>query len=88
MSVKWGLLSTALINEAILAGAAESSEVDVIGVASRDEARAQDFAREHGIERAYGLVRAVSPRVDADRSMSADVAVVAQAIRKGEFDGI
>jgi len=41
-----------------------------------------------GIERAYELVRAISPRVDADRSMSADIAVVAQAIRKGSFDGI
>jgi len=34
MSVKWGLLSTALINDLILAGAAESSEVNVIGVAA------------------------------------------------------
>ena len=54
MSVTWGLLSTALINEAILAGAAESEAVEVVAVASRDEARAQSYAREHGIERAYG----------------------------------
>jgi xylose dehydrogenase (NAD/NADP) len=59
MSVKWGLLSTALINEAILAGAAESSDVDVIAVASRDEARAQTYAREHGIKRAYGSYEAL-----------------------------
>ena len=54
MSVKWGLLSTALINESILRGAAESSEVDVIAVASRDEERARSYAQEHGVERSYG----------------------------------
>jgi D-xylose 1-dehydrogenase (NADP+, D-xylono-1,5-lactone-forming) len=54
VSVKWGLLSTALINEAILTGAAETSEVDVIAVASRDEGRARSYADEHGLERAYG----------------------------------
>jgi xylose dehydrogenase (NAD/NADP) len=54
MSVKWGLLSTALINEAILAGAAETSEVDVIAVGSRDDERARSYADEHGIERSYG----------------------------------
>ena len=54
MSVKWGLLSTALINDAILAGAADSSDVDVIGVASRDEERARSYANEHGLERSYG----------------------------------
>ncbi|MFL6588662.1 MAG: histidine ammonia-lyase [Chthoniobacterales bacterium] len=41
-----------------------------------------------GVERAYELIRSISPRVDADRSMSADIAIVAQAIRKGDFDGI
>jgi D-xylose 1-dehydrogenase (NADP+, D-xylono-1,5-lactone-forming) len=59
MSVKWGMLSTASINEAILAGAAESPAADVVAVASRDEQRAQDYAREHGIERAYGSYEAL-----------------------------
>jgi predicted dehydrogenase len=54
MSVKWGLLSTALINEAIIAGAAETSDVDVIAVASRDEGRARSYADAHGLERSYG----------------------------------
>ena len=53
-SVRWGLLSTAHINEKVLAGAAESNRVDVIAVASRDAARAEAYARERGIERAYG----------------------------------
>ncbi len=54
MSVRWGILSTAQINEHVLAGARASDAVDVVAVASRDGARAQAYAREHGIERAYG----------------------------------
>ena len=54
MAVKWGLLSTALINEAILRGAAETEAADVIAVASRDEARARSYADQHGLERSYG----------------------------------
>jgi len=67
MSVKWGLLSTALINEAILRGAAESQEVDVIAVASRDEERARSYADKHGLERSYGSYEALlaDPDVEA-----------------------
>jgi D-xylose 1-dehydrogenase (NADP+, D-xylono-1,5-lactone-forming) len=50
----WGLLSTARVNRLVLAGARASDRVDVIAVASRDGARAEAYAREHGIERAYG----------------------------------
>ena len=53
-TVTWGLLSTANINDKPLGGAAESDRVDVIAVASRDAARAEAYARERGIERAYG----------------------------------
>jgi predicted dehydrogenase len=52
--VSWGFLSTANINDKLLAGAAESDRVDVVAVASRDAARAEAYARERGIERAYG----------------------------------
>jgi predicted dehydrogenase len=54
MSTKWGIISTAHINRLVLAGARESEQVDVIAVASRDQARAEAYAREQGIERAYG----------------------------------
>lgn len=54
MSVAWGILSTARINDRLLPGARESDEVDVVAVASRDRGRAEVYAREHGIERAYG----------------------------------
>jgi len=53
-AVSWGFLSTANINDKLLAGAAESDRVDVIAVASRDVARAEAYLRERGIERAYG----------------------------------
>ena len=66
MSVKWGLLSTALINEAILAAAEESPDVDVIAVASRVEARAQSYARAHGIGRAYGSYEALLADADVE----------------------
>jgi histidine ammonia-lyase len=41
-----------------------------------------------GVERAYERVRAISPVVDADRSLSGDIAALAAAIREGTFDGI
>jgi xylose dehydrogenase (NAD/NADP) len=53
-TVSWGFISTANINDKLLAGAAESDRVDIIAVASRDAARAEAYARERGIERAYG----------------------------------
>ena len=52
--LRLGLLSTARINGAILGGAAESALVEVVAVASRDAARAREYAREHGIARAHG----------------------------------
>jgi predicted dehydrogenase len=52
--VRWGILSTADINTKLLAGAAESPDVAVVAVGSRELDRAEAFARRHGIERAYG----------------------------------
>ena len=65
--VTWGLLSTARINDAILAGAALSDRVRVGAVASRDLDRAESYARERGIERAYGSYEALltDPDVEA-----------------------
>jgi histidine ammonia-lyase len=39
-----------------------------------------------GVEEAYARVRELSPAVEADRSMSSDIARVATAIREGVFD--
>ena len=52
--VRWGIVSTADINNKLLAGAAESPDVDVVAVGSRDLGRAEEFGRRHGIPRAYG----------------------------------
>jgi len=52
--VRWGILSTAHINEKLLAGAALSEQVDVVAVGSRDLGRAKAFAQRHGIPVAHG----------------------------------
>jgi xylose dehydrogenase (NAD/NADP) len=52
--VRWGIVSTADINNKLLAGAAESQDVEVVAVGSRDRGRAEEFGRRHGIPRAYG----------------------------------
>src|SRR5437016_325986 len=50
----WGIISTADINRKLIPGAQASPRVELIAVASRDQRRADDYAREWGIERAYG----------------------------------
>jgi D-xylose 1-dehydrogenase (NADP+, D-xylono-1,5-lactone-forming) len=64
--VRWGLLSTARINEAILGGAQQSERTQVVAVASRDQGRADAYAREHGLERAYGSYEALLDDGDID----------------------
>jgi D-xylose 1-dehydrogenase (NADP+, D-xylono-1,5-lactone-forming) len=54
MTVSWGFVSTAPINLKILAAAERSELAEVIAVGSRDTARAESYAREHGIDRGYG----------------------------------
>jgi D-xylose 1-dehydrogenase (NADP+, D-xylono-1,5-lactone-forming) len=50
----WGIISTADINRKVIPGAQASPEIDLVGVASRDQQRAEAYARKWGIERAYG----------------------------------
>jgi D-xylose 1-dehydrogenase (NADP+, D-xylono-1,5-lactone-forming) len=65
--LRWGVLSTAHINDKVLAGAALSDQVEVLGVASRDEARAAAYAAEKGIPRSYGSYQALlaDPEIEA-----------------------
>jgi predicted dehydrogenase len=65
--VRWGVLSTARINEAVLRGAAESPAVEVVAVASRSASRAEEYAAAHGIPRAHGSYEALlaDPDVEA-----------------------
>ncbi len=67
MTMRWGLLSTARINRALLGGAAATDAADVVAVASRDLARGEAFAAEHGIPRTHGSYEALleDPEVDA-----------------------
>ena len=66
-AVGWGLLSTAQINRLVLAGARQSDRVNVLAAASRTSSRAEAYAREFGIERAYGSYEALlaDPDVEA-----------------------
>jgi xylose dehydrogenase (NAD/NADP) len=53
-ALRLGLLSTARINDAILAAAAASQNVEVVAVASRDADRAAAYAAERSIPRSHG----------------------------------
>jgi D-xylose 1-dehydrogenase (NADP+, D-xylono-1,5-lactone-forming) len=52
--VKWGILSTARINRSIIPPAHASEKTELVAVASRDRARAEEYAAEWEIPRAYG----------------------------------
>jgi xylose dehydrogenase (NAD/NADP) len=52
--VTWGILSTAHINRLVIPGAHASEKVRLVAVASRDRQRAEAYASEWEIERAYG----------------------------------
>ena len=53
-AVRWAILSTARINDKLLAGAREADGVEVVAVGSRDRARGEEFADRHGIGRVHG----------------------------------
>ncbi len=65
--VTWGILSTANINRLVIPGAKESAKVDLVAVASRDRGRAEAYARDWGIERAYGSYEQLleDPQIEA-----------------------
>jgi predicted dehydrogenase len=52
--VKWGIVSTADINRKLIPGAKASPKVDLVAVASRTQERADAYAAEWEIPRAYG----------------------------------
>jgi D-xylose 1-dehydrogenase (NADP+, D-xylono-1,5-lactone-forming) len=67
MTLRLGLLSTANINRKLLGGVRAAEGVEAVAVASRDGARAEAYAAEHGIGRAHGSYEALlaDPDVDA-----------------------
>jgi D-xylose 1-dehydrogenase (NADP+, D-xylono-1,5-lactone-forming) len=64
--VRLGLLSTADINRKVIPGARASGKVDLLAVASRDQARAEEYATTWEIERAYGSYEAMLEDPDLD----------------------
>ena len=54
MPLRLGLLSTARVNDAIIAAAAGLADVEIAAVASRDGNRAAAYAKEHSIPTAHG----------------------------------
>jgi predicted dehydrogenase len=66
-AVKWGIISTADINRKVIPGAHASPKVELVAVASRDQARADAYAKEWEIERAYGTYDALlaDPEIEA-----------------------
>jgi D-xylose 1-dehydrogenase (NADP+, D-xylono-1,5-lactone-forming) len=66
-AVKWGIISTADINQKVIPGAHASPKVDLVAVASRDQARADAYAKQWEIERAYGSYEALlaDPEIEA-----------------------
>jgi D-xylose 1-dehydrogenase (NADP+, D-xylono-1,5-lactone-forming) len=64
--VRWGIVSTADINRKVIPGAKESPKVDLVAVASRTQDRADAYAAEWGIERAYGSYDALLGDTDID----------------------
>jgi D-xylose 1-dehydrogenase (NADP+, D-xylono-1,5-lactone-forming) len=65
--VTWGIVSTADINRKVIPGARASDTVELVGVASRDQSRADAYAREWKIPRAYGSYEALlaDPEIEA-----------------------
>jgi predicted dehydrogenase len=64
--LRWGLLSTARINDALLAGVSASAAGEAVAVASRDLARARAYAQERGIPTAHGSYEALLADRDVD----------------------
>jgi xylose dehydrogenase (NAD/NADP) len=65
-AVQWGILSTADINRKVIPGAHASEQVELIAVASRDLRRAEQYAREWEIDRAYGSYEALLEDADVE----------------------
>jgi predicted dehydrogenase len=66
-TVKWGILSTADINRRVLPGATSSPQVELVAVGSRDQGKADAFAKQWEIPRAYGSYEALleDPEIEA-----------------------
>lgn len=64
--VRWGFLSTARINQRVLAGSRRSTDFEVLAVASRSHEKAERYAEDHGIARSYGSYDQILDDGDVD----------------------
>jgi predicted dehydrogenase len=64
--LRWGLLSTARINRALIPAIRASARGELMAVASRDGERAQEYAAQWGIPRAYGSYEELLADPDVD----------------------
>jgi predicted dehydrogenase len=64
--VRWGVIGPGRIADTVLGDFPLVEGAQVVAVASRSAARAEDFARQHGIERAYGSYAALLGDADVD----------------------
>ncbi len=64
--IRLGIVSTAHINRLVIPGAQASDKVELVAVASREQSRAEEYARTWGIERAYGSYEALLEDSEVD----------------------
>jgi xylose dehydrogenase (NAD/NADP) len=64
--LRWGLICTARINRALIPAIRASHRSELVAVASRDLARAQDYARQWDIPRAHGSYQDLLADPDVD----------------------
>jgi len=65
-TIRWGLLSTARINDSIIEPIRQSARSELIAVASRDTEKAQLYAKTKGIPKAHGSYEALLADPDVD----------------------
>jgi xylose dehydrogenase (NAD/NADP) len=66
LTVRIGILSTAAINDELLPGFAAVAEAELVAVASRSRAKAEDYARSRGIPCAFGSYEDMLADADVD----------------------
>jgi D-xylose 1-dehydrogenase (NADP+, D-xylono-1,5-lactone-forming) len=65
-TLRWGLLSTANINKALIDPIRQAARSELVAVASRDAAKAEEYARQHDIPKAHGSYEALLADPDVD----------------------
>ncbi|MCJ8328739.1 MAG: Gfo/Idh/MocA family oxidoreductase, partial [Lentisphaeria bacterium] len=67
MTIRWGLLAAGNISRAFLHGVSQTESGEISAVACREQSKADDYAKENNIEKAYGSYQALldDPDIDA-----------------------